>query len=85
MAGQRDHHLRQNSHAFLFGVTSGLKDRANLHLIQRRHGDTQAAAAQTQHRVELVHVLDHCQQVFFCRVALARSLQRGYFGYQFFE
>ena len=55
---ERDHDLRLHLDVFLRHISGGLKDRTDLHLGDFRIGNTKAAAAVAEHRIELVKVLD---------------------------
>src|SRR5690606_25355904 len=56
----------------------GLEDRADLHLVELRRHDAEAAAAQAEHRVELRHILNGSQQFFDLGLALTQSARRCY-------
>ena len=55
-ADQRDHHFRDHLHALLRHLHGRFEDGASLHLGDLGIGDAEAAAAMTQHRVELVQL-----------------------------
>jgi hypothetical protein len=57
-ADQRDHDLRQDLDAFLLHLRRGLEHRARLHRRDLGIADAEAAAAEAEHRVELVQLLD---------------------------
>ena len=57
-ADQRDHDLRLDLDAFLLHVAGGLEDGPGLHLGDLGIDDAQPAAAEAEHRVELVQRLD---------------------------
>ena len=55
---QRDHDLGQDRLAALLDLDRRLDDRADLHVADLGIDDRQAAAAEAEHRVELVELLD---------------------------
>ena len=57
-ADQRDHDLGLDLDAFLLHLRGGLEDRPRLHLGDLGIDDAQPAAAEAEHRVELVQLLD---------------------------
>ena len=72
-AGQRDHHFGLDHDAAQGAVGSSLEDGAHLHLDDLGHGDAQAHAAQTHHRVGFVQALDGFEQVLLlCQTRRSR-------------
>ena len=57
-ADERDHDFRLHLDAFLLDLGGGFEDGAGLHLGDFRIDDAEAAAAEAEHRVELVQFLD---------------------------
>ena len=57
-ADQRDHDLGQHGLAPLLDLDGGLDDRADLHVADLGELDRQPAAAEAEHRVGLVELLD---------------------------
>ena len=57
-ADQRDHDLGQDALALLLDLDGRLDDGPDLHVADLGEDDRQAAAAEAQHRVELVQLLD---------------------------
>ena len=57
-ADQRDHDLGEDLVALLLDLDGGLDDRADLHVADLGELDRQAAAAEAEHRVGLVELLD---------------------------
>ncbi len=57
-ADQRDHDLGQDGLTPLLDRDRGVDDRADLHLADLRIDDRQPAAAEAQHGIELVELLD---------------------------
>ena len=56
---ERDHDLRDDARRLRSPTSAGgLEDRAHLHRVDLGVGDREAAAAVTEHRVELVEILD---------------------------
>src|SRR2546425_1048 len=64
---QRDHDLGPHIDAFFLEPTRRLEDRPDLHLRDLREHDSEATAAETEHRVRLAGPFDRLQEAFLPR------------------
>ena len=72
---QRHHDLQQDRPALVaFGLDSSLKNGARLHLVDFRMGDSQAAAAVAQHRVQFLQRARAQADVLDIRAHMAREI-----------
>ena len=71
-ADQRDHDFGNDLDALLGNLHDGFEDGARLHLGDLGIGDTQTAAAMSEHRVELVQLFHAMQQFGQLLLQIAR-------------
>ena len=82
VADERNHDLGTDLDALLRDLKGRLEDRARLHARDLRVGDAEAAAAMTEHRVELVQPLDLVEHLLGAREFGLAALLRRHLDHQ---